>query len=99
MAIETTFKYKGKGKGDEDFLKDKLKGFDLVLQECKYKDEIWNQYTILFAGKYIWGDYFTEEDTDLNYFIVKYSSPFKDSGSDKDVFIQQMLSLGFEIDE
>lgn len=92
MAIETLFKYKGTGKGDIAFLREKLQHFSYF-----YTPNI-DQYTIIIEGKSIWGHYFTEENSENNYFDVKYESAFQSDSPTKALFIAKMQELGFEVE-
>lgn len=92
MAIETLFKYRGNKNKGESFLIYALKNFDYC-----YTEEF-QQYTLIFRDKYIWGHYFIDNESPYNYLDVKYESAFRDCPKDKDDFIEMMLSLGFEVD-
>lgn len=91
MAVETLFSYKGRGKGDIAFLTERLQHFSYF-----YMPNI-DQYTIIIEGKSIWGHYFTEENSDKNYFDVKYESAFQKESEAKQAFILQMQKLGFKV--
>lgn len=92
MAIESLFRYRGREKGDDVFLKDALKNFNYF-----YTEEF-QQYTLIFRDKSIWAHYFIDNESPYNYLDVKYESVFRDCPKDKDDFIEMMLSLGFEVD-
>lgn len=93
MAIETLFRYKGKKKGDETFLIEKLKHFDY------FYTEKFEQYSIIFNGKMIWGHCFSDDESEstYNYFDVKYESAFRNTPEEIQLFIEKMKSLGFEV--
>lgn len=95
MAIETLFRYKGKEKGGEAFVIEKLKNFDY-----SYTQKL-DQYTIIFNKKMIWGHYFTDDDTEnpYHYFDVKYESAFRNSPEEIQLFVEKMKSVGFEVDD
>lgn len=90
MAVETLFRYKGK---DKVFLIEKLKNFNYF-----YTEEF-EQYTIIFNEKMIWGHYFTDGDIEnsYHYFDVKYESAFRDAPEQMLIFIEKMKTLGFEV--
>lgn len=93
MAIETLFKYKGNKNKGESFLIDALKNFNYF-----YTEEF-QQYTLIFRDKYIWGHYFIDDvSSSYHYFDVKYESAFRSTPEDKRDFIEIMLSFGFEVD-